>query len=71
MMRRFCFFFIFAGLMASLAHAQAASAVPLESQLYCSGIVTSDPVPTDTYVISGAESYFRITYSRRQTRVSE
>ena len=26
-------------------------------------MVTSDPVPTDTYVISGEESYFRITYS--------
>lgn len=71
MMRRFCLTFvsvgisagIFAGAMASQAHAQAASQVPLESQLYCSGMVTSDPVPTDTYVISGEESYFRITYS--------
>src|SRR5579864_1620897 len=67
MMRRFCRTLIsvgiFAGAMASQAHAQTASQVPLESQLYCSGMVTSDRVPTDTYVISGAESYFRITYS--------
>lgn len=63
MMRRFCLVFLFAGIMGSLAHAQTASQVPLESQLYCSGMVTSDRVPTDTYVISGEESYFRITYS--------
>jgi hypothetical protein len=62
-MRRFCSILIFAGIMASLVHAQAGSPVPLESQLYCSGIVTSDPVPSDTYVISGAESYYRLTYS--------
>src|SRR5437660_1639221 len=67
MMRRFCLAVISAGIfaaaMASQAHAQAVSQVPLENQLYCSGMVTSDPVRTDTYVISGAESYFRITYS--------
>src|SRR5260370_8381651 len=63
MMARFWLVLIFAGVMASLAHAQTASQVPVESQLYCSGIVTSDPVRTDTYVISGEESYFRITYS--------
>jgi hypothetical protein len=62
MMRRFCFFLVFVGFMASLVHAQQAP-MPLESQLYCSGIVTSDPVPTDTYIISGEESYFRITYT--------
>jgi hypothetical protein len=62
MMRRFCLVFLVVGI-SSLAHAQTASSVPLESQLYCSGMVTSDRVPTDTYVISGEESYFRITYS--------
>jgi hypothetical protein len=49
--------------MASLVHAQEVPQTPLENQLYCSGIVTSDAVPTDTYVISGEESYFRITYT--------
>ena len=62
-MRRFGLVFIFAAAMASQAHAQTAPQVPLESQLYCNGMVTSDPVRTDTYVISGEESYFRITYS--------
>ena len=62
MMRRFCLVFLLVGIMGPLAHAQTASQVPLEGQLYCSGMVTSDRVPTDTYVISGEESYFRITY---------
>ena len=62
-MRRFCLVFIFAVAMASQTRGQTAPQVPLESQLYCSGMVTSDRVPTDTYVISGAESYYRITYS--------
>lgn len=60
---RFCLLFILAGVTVSLAHAQTDSQVPLENQLYCSGIVTSDRVPTDTYVVSGEESYFRIIYS--------
>lgn len=62
MMRKICFVLVL-GIMASLANAQEASKVPLESQLYCSGIVTSDPVPKDTYVISGEDSYFRLTYA--------
>jgi hypothetical protein len=49
--------------MASLARAQTASFTPLENQIYCSGIVTPDPVPTDTYVITGEESYFHIIYA--------
>jgi hypothetical protein len=63
MMRKLSFVLIFLGVMASLVHAQATSPVAVESQVYCSGIVTSDPVPADTYVISGEESYFRITYA--------
>jgi hypothetical protein len=62
-MRKFCLILMFAGGLTFHAHAQTASRVPLESQLYCSGMVTSDPVPADTYVISGADSYYRITYS--------
>jgi hypothetical protein len=61
-MRKFCLVLIFLGVMASVVHAQATPPVALESQVYCSGIVTPDPVPTDTYVISGEESYFRLTY---------
>jgi hypothetical protein len=63
MIRRLAFLLGLVGLTASLAHAQTASFTPLENQIYCSGIVTSDPVPTDTYVITGEESYFNIIYS--------
>ena len=63
MIRRLAFLLGLTGLMGSLAHAQTASFTPLENQIYCSGIVTSDPVPTDTYVITGEESYFHIIYS--------
>jgi hypothetical protein len=63
MIRRLAFLLGLAGLMASLARAQTASFTPLENQIYCSGIVTPDPVPTDTYVITGEESYFHIIYA--------
>ena len=63
MIRRFAFLLGLAALMPSLGRAQTASFTPLENQIYCSGIVTSDPVPTDTYVITGEESYFHIIYA--------
>src|SRR6202035_4646383 len=63
MIRRFAFLLGLTALMPSLGHAQTASITPLENQLYCSGIVTPDPVPTGTYVITGEESYFHIIYS--------
>jgi len=63
MIRRFAFLLGLAALMPSLGHAQTASMTPLENNIYCSGIVTSDPVPTDTYVITGEESYFHIIYA--------
>ncbi len=64
MMRRLFYSLLFTGLMVSSAHAQQGPNTPVESQLYCSGIVTSDSVPVDTYVISGADSYFRVTYGQ-------
>ena len=63
MIRRFAFLLGLAALMPSLGRAQTASFTPLENQIYCSGIVTSDPVPTDTYVITGEESYVHIIYA--------
>src|SRR2546428_12754212 len=66
MMQRFSLIVVLVGVMASLAHAQEAARRPPESLLYCSGIVTSDSVPTDTYIISGEESYFRLAYSDGQ-----
>jgi len=50
------------GLTAGLAHAQRAANMPTENDMYCSGVITGDKVPTGTYVISGEESDQRIAY---------
>jgi hypothetical protein len=50
------------GLTAGLAHAQIAANSPGENDMYCSGVVSTDKVPTDTYVISGEESDQHIIY---------
>ncbi len=63
MMRRWSYCLAIVTLISSGAFAQEAPNKPDESQVYCSGIVTTDPVPTDTYVISGQNSYFRVTFS--------
>jgi hypothetical protein len=63
MMRRFFYSLLFTGLIASGAHAQQA---PTDGQLYCSGTVTSDAVPTDTYVITGEDSIYRIVFSEHK-----
>lgn len=65
-MRRFALLLGFVGVMASVLSAQQAPQTPTESDLYCSGIVTSEPVPAATYVISGEESYFNIVYRQGQ-----
>jgi hypothetical protein len=36
---------------------------PSQDDVYCAGIVTTEPPPMDTYVISGVESSLRIVYS--------
>jgi hypothetical protein len=51
-------------LAASLAHAQQSPRVPSESDLYCSGLPTTDAVPADTYLISGENSRYKITFSQ-------
>lgn len=63
MMRRFIYSLVFTGLMVSVVRAQQGPVTPGDNEVYCSGIVTSDPVPADTYVISGNDSYFRVTFS--------
>jgi len=65
-MRRFALVIGLVGLTASFLRAQEAPRTPAESDLYCSGIVTSEPVSAGTYVISGEESYFNIVYSQGQ-----
>ena len=63
MMRRFWLILSFVGLTCSFTYAQQTPGPIHDSLLYCTGIVTTDPVPADTYVISGEESYYRITYT--------
>ena len=51
-------------LTAGVANAQRYTpTAPTEATLYCSGMVTSKPVPMDTYLISGEDSRYRSTYS--------
>jgi len=46
--------------------AQARPQTPTPGQLYCSGIVTNEPVPHDTYVITGQESNRVLTFGEGQ-----
>ncbi len=49
---------------AGIAHAQQVNrTTPSEADLYCSGVVTDKPVPYDTYVISGENSAYKVTFS--------
>jgi Flagellar assembly protein T, C-terminal domain len=50
------------GLTATLAHAQRAANTPTEADMYCSGVITTQAVPQDNYVISGVESDEHIIY---------
>ncbi|HZP34616.1 MAG TPA: FlgT C-terminal domain-containing protein [Candidatus Acidoferrales bacterium] len=63
-MRRIFYSILISGLIASVAHAQERSRTPTDDQIYCNGIVTTDPVPADTYVITGADSNVRMTFSQ-------
>ena len=51
------------GLSGIVTAAQNKAAVPRQSDIYCSGLVTSESIPRDTYVITGEQSYYRITFS--------
>ncbi|HKV06225.1 MAG TPA: hypothetical protein VJO53_14100 [Candidatus Acidoferrales bacterium] len=57
---------VFAGLVLGLsgfaAAAQDKPVVPRPSDIYCSGIVTSQSVPRDAYIITGEESNYRIIF---------
>jgi hypothetical protein len=50
------------GLAAGAAAAQTTPATADTSAMYCSGVVTSDAVPQDRYLISGEESYDKTTF---------
>jgi hypothetical protein len=59
---------VLVGLIASLSAAMAAAqtqtrpTTPSPGELYCSGIVTTESVPKDTYVITGEQSNYKITF---------
>lgn len=57
---------VFAGLVLALsgaiASAQDQVPVPIESDLYCSGTVTTESVPRSSYIVTGEGSNYRITF---------
>jgi hypothetical protein len=55
--------FVLAGALASTAAAQEQVAkVPTRADLYCSGTITNQSFPTDTYLITGEQSEHKITF---------
>jgi len=57
---------VLAGLILSLtaaaSRAQDKVSLPTADDLYCSGVVSSEAVPRDTFVITGEESNYKITF---------
>jgi hypothetical protein len=57
---------VWLGFLVSAAVAQAqqyVSTAPMQSDLYCSGLITNQPVPKDTYIISGEDSRLKTTFT--------
>jgi hypothetical protein len=50
--------------LTGVLHAQQAPRTPNEQEMYCGGVVSSAPAPTETYVISGVESDNRLTFEQ-------
>ncbi len=59
---------VLAGMVLALsmvaATAQDKVAVPTAGELYCAGVVTSEAIPRDTYVITGEQSNYKITFQQ-------
>ena len=57
---------VLAGLILSLcgirASAQDRNLFPIANDLYCSGVVSSEAVPRDTFIISGEGSNYKVTF---------
>src|SRR5271167_420147 len=59
---------VLAGLILSMSAivtaAQDKSSMPTPGDLYCSGVVTTESVPRDTYIITGEQSNAKITFDQ-------
>jgi hypothetical protein len=64
MIRKIAYALAIAGLSWSSVHAQATPRKPSVTNMYCSGIVTSEPVAKDTYIISGPDSVDQLIFSQ-------
>ena len=64
MRTRIAYLSLVIALAAATAAAQQAKNVPSGSDIYCSGMVTTEAVPYDTYVISGEQSNYKITFAQ-------
>ena len=58
---------VLAGLILALsgvaASAQNRAAAPYPNDVYCSGVVTTEAVPRDSYIITGEESNLDVVFS--------
>lgn len=64
MRAKFAYLCLALGLAAGRSWGQSPGAAPDQSSVYCSGVVTTEPVPNDTYLISGEESVNKITFAQ-------
>jgi len=49
----------------AIASAQSAPPVPTPNDLYCSGTVTTESIPSGAFIITGEESNYRLTFDER------
>ncbi len=64
MRAKFGYLPLFVALAGVTAVAQPAADVPKAGDLYCSGMVTTEAVPRDTYLISGEQSNYKVTFGQ-------
>ncbi|MGB0036358.1 MAG: hypothetical protein WBP79_12855 [Candidatus Acidiferrales bacterium] len=59
---------VFAGLILALSaagvSAQGKQAVPTTDDMYCSGLISSEAVPRDTFLITGEGSNYKVTFQQ-------
>jgi hypothetical protein len=51
------------GLSAAVASAQVNQRLAIPGDIYCAGVVTTETIPHDTYVITGEQSGYKITFN--------